>query len=168
MDWLTGGEAAQTVMAFSSELREANHALQQKPCSPIIPLGKVEESIKPARGRGNGEFSDSPPRRDDHQEATIPVPPQQTVTAEVACDLPEICLCCGAQLGDLDPRRCPDCLRANALETLKLLTHDGNYLEYRIFPTVCRVAVTSQGVYRLRDFASVPRGAYWVRPQLAA
>ena len=94
--------------------------------------------------------------------------PRQTVAVEVPPDVQEICLTCGAQLGALDPRRCPDCLRANALETLKLLTQDGNYLAYRVFLTACRVAVTSQGVYRLRDFASVPRGAYWVRPQLAA
>lgn len=149
--WLLRGE--ENLRALSSELREAMFFLR-------APQRRLGEDFEQARKRQKAE--QQAPKQPVQTEIRGREENQQTGD-RVEMEVIELCLTCGNDLGGLDPRRCPACLCQAAQATLELLQADPRFLAYRVFLTACRQPVASQAVYRLRDFASLPSGAYCVQ-----
>ena len=147
--WHLRGE--ENVHAFSSELREAMHAFRSPQDLPNIEFTPVRSQSK-ERGQ---ERPQTPPVVVEEEAQRL-----DGVTLQGNDGL---CLACGNELGGLDPRRCPACLKQAALETLVWLQADPRFIAYRVFLTLCRQPVSSRAVYRLRDFASLPQRAYCVQ-----
>ena len=148
--WHLRGE--ENLRALSSELREAMFLLR----TPQRPLGVAPKEVRVQKT----------PRRQEVEQAQIQVREEeqrQVFGDQVQLEASDLCKACGHDLDGIDPRRCPACLRQAALATLALLVADGRFLAYRVFLTLCRQPVASRAVYHLRDFSSLPSGAYWVR-----
>lgn len=140
--------------ALSSELREAMFLLR----TPQRPLGVDPKEVRIQKTcRRQQELVEQPQVQVREQE-------QPPVSADqVELEATDLCRSCGNDLKGRDSRRCPSCLRQAALATLDLLENDGRFIAYRVFLTVCRQPVASRAVYRLRDFNSLPSGAYCVQ-----
>ncbi len=149
--WLLRGE--ENLRTLSSELREAMFFLR-------APQRRLGEDFEQARKRQKAE--QQAPKQPVQTEIRQREENQQTGD-RVEMGAIELCLTCGNDLGGVDPRRCPACLRQAAQATLELLQADPRFLVYRVFLTACRQPVASRAVYRLRDFASLPSGAYCVQ-----
>ena len=147
--WHLRGE--ENLQAFSSELREAMHAFRS-------PQNALELEFAPVRWQRK--------ERPQERPETPPVQVQEEAKSLDQVRLQGedgLCPACGNQLGGLDARRCPACLKQAALATLAWLQADPRYIAYRVFLTLCRQPVSSRAVYRLRDFASLPQRAYCVQ-----
>lgn len=147
--WHLRGE--ENLQAFSSELREAMHAFRSPQNSLELEFAPVRSQRKELRQ----ERAEAPPLRVEEEAESL-----DQVRLQGDDDL---CPACANQLGGLDARRCPACLKQAALETLAWLQADPRFLAYRVFLTLCRQPVSSRAVYRLRDFASLPQRAYCVQ-----
>ncbi len=150
--WHLRGE--ENLRAMSSELREAMFLLR----TPQRPLGVDPKQVRLQKSTRSKEEPEQPQVQVRLQEQ-----PQQVQTDRVDLETAELCGHCGNDLGGVDARRCPACLRQAALATLALLVNDGRYIAYRVFLTKSYQAVASRAVYRLRDFSSLPSGAYCVQ-----
>ena len=148
--WLLRGQ--ENLRALSSELREAVFLLR----TPQRRLGEDFEQARKSRKAGQ-----QAPSRPPQVQVRVEEEDQQT-RDRVEMENVEPCRTCGEDLGGVDPRRCPACLHQAAQTTLELLKAAPRFLPYRVFLTACRQPVASRAVYRLRDFASLPSGAYWV------
>lgn len=147
--WHLRGE--ENLHAFSSELREAMHAFR-------TPQSSLDLEFAPVRSQRQDRPQEQP------ETTPLVVQEQESKLDQVTLQGDEdLCRACGNELGGLDPRRCPACLKQAALETLALLQADPRFLAYRVFLTLCRQPVSSRAVYRLRDFASLPQRAYCVQ-----
>ena len=150
MDWLAGTEATETVLAFSSELREVSpKPLPQRSSTEVIENLPNSYRVSAAEGRSQGEFTDCPPRH-QHQQWTRDgsTRGQEQTTSEEALPAP-------APTPEPWPPGC-------ALLTLQWLQSDARFIAYRVFLTNCATVSVSAAVCRLRDFAPVPSGAYRV------
>ena len=150
---LRGGE--ENVRMLSSELREAVFNLR----TPERKLGVEPRQVRSQQRLRREEQAELP---QTVVEQTPEQKPQQNGD-QVQLEAEESCRACGHDLNGLDARRCPNCVRQAALQTLALLEADPQFIAYRVFLTVCRRPVASQAVYRLRDFTRVPSGAYCVQ-----
>lgn len=150
--WHLRGE--DNLRAMSSELREAMFLLR----TSQRPLGVDPKQVRLQKTTRSKELLEQPQVQVDVQEQ-----PQQAQTDQVELEAAELCSSCGSDLGGVDPRRCPVCLRQAALATLALLVSDGRFIAYRVFLTKRSQPVASRAVYRLRDFSSLPSGAYCVQ-----
>lgn len=149
--WHLRGE--DNLRALSSELREAMFLLR----TPQRPLGTDFQQARTSKSLREKAQVEQPQRQVLQQET-----PQEKGDGVDLAD-GEFCSRCNEELGGVDPRRCPVCLHESAQAMLALLQQDGQFLAYRLFLTACRQVVASRAVYRLRDFSSLPSGAYCVQ-----
>lgn len=149
--WHLRGE--ENLRVLSSELREAMFLLR----TPQRPLGVEPKQVRIQKTARRQQLVEQPQVQVREEEQ------RQVSGDQVQLEAAELCKSCGHDLGGVDPRRCPACLRQTALATLAWLEADGRFLAYRVFLTLCRQPVASRAVYHLRDFSSLPSGAYCVQ-----